>query len=132
MMKWVASGILIFMLPLAVFSSMQAPQTLRIEMREFAFLPATVVVTAGRPTRLLLVNRGQIAHQFEADYLRTLPVTIVTATAHVESPGLDVVRLEPEGTATLEFLPRQKGRFTFACTIEGHREAGMRGVLEVR
>jgi len=131
-MKWVVSGILIFMLPLAVFSSMQAPQTLRIEMREFAFLPATVVVTAGRPTRLLLVNRGQIAHQFEADYLRTLPVTIVTVTAHVESPGLDVVRLEPEGTATLEFLPRQKGRFTFACTIEGHREAGMRGVLEVR
>jgi uncharacterized cupredoxin-like copper-binding protein len=28
------------------------------------------------------------------------------------------------------FTPRRKGRFPFACTIEGHREAGMVGVLE--
>jgi len=42
------------------------------------------------------------------------------------------VRLNPDGTAWLEFVPRRRCRFTFACTLEGHREAGMAGTLDVR
>ncbi len=101
-------------------------------MHEFAFRPATIRLTAGRPVRLLLVNRGQIAHQFETAYLHTLPVRAVGDAVSAESPGLDLIRLNPGGTARLEFLPRGKGRFVFACTIEGHKEAGMHGILEVR
>ena len=101
-------------------------------MREFSFRPATIHLTAGRPVRLVLVNQGQIAHQFETGYLRTLPVTIIGDALRVDAPGLDVIRLDPGGTARLEFLPRGRGRYVFACTIEGHREAGMQGTLEVR
>ncbi len=101
-------------------------------MTEFKFRPALLQLTSGQPVRLLLVNRGQIAHQFVTDYLRSVAVTVVDATMRVESSGLDVVRLEPGARATIEFLPRSKGRFPFACTIEGHREAGMIGVLDVR
>ncbi len=50
----------------------------------------------------------------------------------IETVGLGFVRLDPGGVARLGFLPREKGRFVFACTIEGHKEAGMQGVLEVR
>src|SRR5436853_4971095 len=49
-----------------------------------------------------------------------------------ETAGLDVIRLDPGGTARVEFLPQRKGRFVFACTLEGHQEAGMQGVLEVK
>jgi uncharacterized cupredoxin-like copper-binding protein len=80
----------------------------------------------------VFTNRGQIAHQFETDYLRQIPARIADVTLSVEASGLDVVRLAPGSTATVEFLPRRRGRFTFACTIEGHREVGMHGVLEVR
>jgi uncharacterized cupredoxin-like copper-binding protein len=112
--------------------AVQPLRTLRIEMTEFRFRPAVIRLTAGQPVRLVLSNRGQIAHQFVTDYLREVPVTIADETTHVESRGLDIVRLEPSASATIEFVPRVRGRFVFACTIEGHREAGMVGVLEVR
>ena len=104
----------------------------RVEMGEFLFRPSVISVQAGRPVRLVFVNRGHLAHQFEAEYLRTLPVRVFDQAILAEAPGANFVRLEPEATASIEFYPRRRGRFAFACTIEGHREAGMKGVLEVR
>ena len=101
-------------------------------MEEFAFRPAVVRVRAGRPARLLLVNGGQIAHQFGTAYLRAMPVRVAAGRVSAETAGLDAVRLDPEGAARLEFIPRRKGRYVFVCTIEGHEEAGMRGALEVQ
>ena len=122
--------VIVLLLPLP--GGAQTPSPIRVEMIEFAFRPATIHLTAGRPVRLELVNRGQIAHQFEAAYLRALPVRITGGTVYVETAGLDVIRLDPGGTARVEFLPQRKGRFVFACTLEGHQEAGMQGVLEVK
>ena len=110
----------------------QAPLIVRVQMLEFAFRPATIRLTAGRPVRLVLVNQGQIAHKFETTYLHAVPVRTVGDAVSVEAAGLDVVRLNPGGMARVEFLPRSKGRFVFACTMEGHKEAGMLGSLEVR
>ena len=106
--------------------------TVDIEMVEFAFRPRSIRLEAGKPVRLVLRNRGLIAHQLEAGYLRQVDVQLFNDTLHVQAPGLTVARLNPGGSAVLEFLPRRKGPFAFACTIEGHREAGMTGVLEVR
>jgi len=117
---------------LQVLASTQDPVVIRIEMTEFAFHPAVVRLPRGRMVRLTFVNRGSIAHQFEADDLRRRPVTVIDQAVRVESPGLDLLRLQPGGSASLQFLPRTAGRFVFACTIEGHREAGMTGLLLVR
>ncbi len=106
--------------------------TVRITMKEFAFTPAVVRVPRSWPVKVTFVNRGQLAHQFETAALRLIPVTVVNQTLHVESPGLEHLRLQPGGSATLQFFPRVAGRFQFACTIEGHSEAGMIGILEVR
>ena len=106
--------------------------TVEVEMVEFAFRPRIIRLEAGQPARIVLRNRGQIAHQFVTDYLRAVAVRLSSHTLDVEAPGLDLVRVDPGGSARLEFLPRRKGRFTVACTIEGHREAGMHGILEVR
>jgi uncharacterized cupredoxin-like copper-binding protein len=110
----------------------QVPVIVRVQMQEFTFQPATIRLTAGRPVRLVLMNQGQIAHQFETTYLHALPVRVVGDALSADAPGLDVVRLNPGGTGRVEFLPRRRGRFVFACTIEGHKEAGMLGSLEVR
>ena len=101
----------------------------RIEMREFQFLPAVIRLPGGRPVTLRFVNKGQLAHQFEAGYLRALAVTITDDATRVEAPGLDFLRLQPGGTASLQFVPRRPGRYEFACTIEGPREAGMKGII---
>lgn len=102
-----------------------------VEMVEFAFHPATIRVKVGQSVTLRFVNRGQIAHQFVADFLRTVPVVVNDSRMRAEAPGLDALRLQPGESATIQFVPRQRGRFQFACTIEGHREAGMQGVLQI-
>ena len=118
--------------PDVVGAPLQTPRIVEIQMTEFAFRPAVIQLDAGRPVRLVFINRGQIAHQFESAYLRGLPLTVIDDALHVETRGLDLIRLDPAKSARVEFLPRQRGRFSFACTIEGHQEAGMTGVLEVR
>jgi len=126
------SLVCVLLVVLPVQAAPPAPVTIRIEMVEFAFHPSVIQLPAGRPVRLVFANRGQIAHQFESDYVRQIPARVMDATLSVEAPGLDHVRLAPGSSATVEFLPRTRGRFTFACTIEGHREAGMHGIIEVR
>ncbi len=118
--------------PTSLSASPPDAPLVRVEMTEFAFRPAVIRLTRGTMVRVVLVNRGHIAHQFESDLLRRLPVTVVGDTVRVEGPGLDLVRLQPGGSAWLQFLPRTAGRFVFACTIEGHREAGMAGTLVIR
>ncbi len=124
--------LVILLAAMPTWTAGQTQDTMRVVMTEFTFHPSIVRLASGRPVRLQFLNRGLIAHQFDAEYLRGVPVRIVDPTLHVESPGLEFLRLDPGGAATLDFLPRRKGRFAFACTIEGHREAGMNGILEVR
>lgn len=124
----VITGILV----IGFFSTSWAAAPLRVEMVEFKFRPAVIRVQVGRLVTLRLVNRGQIAHQFETVALRAVAVTVADDQLDVEAPGLDVVRLQPGASATVQFLPRHRGRFPIVCTIEGHREAGMEGVLEIR
>lgn len=102
-----------------------------VEMVEFAFRPATIRVRVGHPASLRFINRGQIAHQFVADFMHTMPVVANDSVMRVEVRGLDSLRLQPGESATIQFVPRQRGRFQFACTIEGHAEAGMRGILQI-
>ncbi len=131
-MRFFASLLAAVALLLPPSADAQKQSVVRVEMSEFNFRPATIYLNAGQPDRLVLINRGQIAHQFETTYLRAFPVRVVGDTLDIETPGLGFIRLDPGGTARLEFLPRKKGHFVFFCAIEGHREAGMQGVLEVR
>jgi uncharacterized cupredoxin-like copper-binding protein len=123
---------LVMAAPSVIGAQVLTPRIVEIQMTEFAFRPAVIQLDAGRPVRLVFINRGQIAHQFESVYLRGLPLTIIDDALHVEARGLDLIRLDPAKSARVEFLPRQRGRFVFACTIEGHQEAGMRGTIDVR
>lgn len=110
----------------------EPPRAVRVEMIEFAFRPAVLTVKVGQPVRLVFVNRGQLAHQFQTEYLHAVPVRVWDDSTLVDSPGLTWARVEPGGTASMEFYPQHRGRFAFACTIEGHAEAGMRGTLAVK
>ncbi len=54
----------------------QSPLVVRVEMTEFAFHPSVVRIDAGRPVKLILVNRGQIAHQFDTSSLRQVSTIV--------------------------------------------------------
>jgi uncharacterized cupredoxin-like copper-binding protein len=59
-----------------------------------------------------LVNKGQIAHDFAIH-------------------GKKSKKIQPAKTGSLTVRFRRAGRYPYKCTVPGHAEAGMKGVLKV-
>ena len=109
-----------------------------IEGREWGFAPSVLELPVGRRVRLTLINPGDAEHDVE---IARLPAEHIEAPAesndhsrlaggyHDES--VVATHAMPGGTATVLFTPTEPGEYEFACTIPGHREAGMIGKLVV-
>lgn len=80
---------------------------------EFFFEPDEIRLEAGEPVELAFRNRGMMFHTLT---IGELDVDLRAAPGDSVSGGLGEV--EP-------------GRYSFLCTVPGHAEAGMRGVLIV-
>ena len=78
----------------------------------FAFDPDEIEVAAGEDVATVLTSTD-ILHDFTIDEL----------DAHVAADGGE--------TATGGLRADEPGRYTFRCTVAGHREAGMVGTLTV-
>jgi uncharacterized cupredoxin-like copper-binding protein len=81
--------------------------------RDFSFSPTEVTVSAGTTVNVVLVNGGDLLHDLTIPALgfrvEALPGTRASASLTVTSPG----------------------RYEFICSVPGHREAGMEGVVIV-
>jgi nitrite reductase (NO-forming) len=81
--------------------------------RDFAFSPNQVRVSAGGTVNLILANEGDTLHDITAPALRFRLEAMAgaTATGVLTVPG--------------------PGTYEFFCSVPGHREAGMSGILVV-
>jgi plastocyanin len=87
-----------------------------VEMREFAFEPATV--RAGEGTTIEATNVGEVAHNLTVEREQGERLTGTPTTDPGQGASV-TLRLEP-------------GTYTIVCTVPGHRDAGMVGKLVVR
>ena len=83
-----------------------------IQMRDFAFEPASVTVPAGRPVTIRLINVGAVAHSFAID-------------------ALDVEVYLVPGETTTVMVDAPPGTYEFVSDIPGQRAAGMVGTLTI-
>lgn len=92
---------------------------------EFTFQPSQVTLQAGQPVTITLTNKGTLDHDLviEALGIKLPPMS--------KNPK-DHPMLAPSKSVTLTFTPVKKGTFEFICTVPGHKEAGMKGVIVVR
>lgn len=100
---------------------------------EMRFIPDAITVMSGETVKIMLANRGRIAHEMvlgsaaelqqHAAMMRKFPAMTHAAPylAHV-SPG---------GGAEIVWRFNRPGTFDFACLIPGHSEAGMTGRVSV-
>lgn len=90
------------------------PGARRVEVtaRSFRFDPEEITVDAGEDIAIVLTSEDSL-HDF----------TLEEVNAHISA--------EVDETAVGGFRADTPGRYTFSCSIAGHREAGMRGVLTV-
>jgi plastocyanin len=91
-----------------------APDARRIDVtgRSFAFEPKAITATVGEEIAIALTSSDSL-HDFTIDEL----------DAHVAA--------DPGKTVIGGFRAEKAGRYTFYCSVTGHREAGMTGTLTV-
>jgi uncharacterized cupredoxin-like copper-binding protein len=120
----------------AEFSSTPA-QSLTINASEFAFSPDSIDVTSGQPVEITLQNSGAVEHDFSIQEIALAGQPRATGDTHTggHSTGADQPTLHVAAAAgargTLAFTPATPGQYEFVCTVAGHKEAGMVGVLNV-
>ncbi len=132
-------------------------QVVELQMKEFAFVPATVTLRAGAPAELRLANQGAVEHEFmvydakglhlggmdpdkmhrelEArSYFRGVLVQVEGRAKEVKRRGKDLVgvTLAAGQRVVLRFVASRTGTFEVGCHVPGHYEAGMRGRWVVR
>lgn len=92
----------------------------KVVATDLKFTPPTIQAKVGQALKVVLENNGVIEHD------------IAFPTVKADQPGASLKALaKPGQTATLEFTPTAKGSYEYVCTIPGHKEAGMKGKIDV-
>ncbi|AWY43698.1 copper-binding protein [Pseudomonas putida] len=135
----------------------KATRSVEVVMGDMSFTPKAIDVKAGETVRFVLVNKGQLLHEFnlgdaamhashQQEMLKMQQSGMLTPTGmkdmdHSAMAGMDhgamkhddpnSVLVEPGKTAELTWTFSKATSLEFACNIPGHYQAGMVGKLTV-
>lgn len=135
----------------------EASRSIDVVMGDMTFDPKALDIKAGETVRFVLVNKGQLLHEFnlgsaamhvehQQEMLKMQQSGELMPTAMM--PGMNhgsmghsqagmghddpnSVLVEPGKTAELTWTFTKATRLEFACNIPGHYQAGMKGDLTV-
>ena len=108
-----------------------------VEMTNFAYAPEVLEVAAGDVLEIAIQNVEAVLHDFTIDEIDAdVHVSYLGGTgqhAHEESQlEADVhFALTEPGTGVVHMKIHEPGEYVFYCSVPGHREAGMEGILIV-
>ncbi|MCU1727917.1 cupredoxin family protein [Pseudomonas sp. 7P_10.2_Bac1] len=133
-----------------------ATRTVEVDMTDIAFNAKTLDVKAGETVRFVLVNKGQLLHEFnlghaamhaehQKEMLDMQQNGLLTAVGinhknmdhgSMDMPGMkhddpNSVLVEPGKTAELTWTFAKADNLEFACNVPGHYQAGMVGQLKI-
>ena len=134
----------------------KASRSVEVVMGDMTFTPKAIEIKAGETVRFVLVNKGQLLHEFnlgdaamharhQQEMLQMqqhgmLTPTGVKAMDHSAMAGMghgmqhddsNSVLVEPGKTAELTWTFTKATSLEFACNIPGHYQAGMVGKVTV-
>jgi uncharacterized cupredoxin-like copper-binding protein len=135
----------------------KATRSVEVVMGDMSFTPKNIEIKAGETVRFVLVNKGQLLHEFnlgdavkhakhQQEMLQMQQSGMLTPTGmkemdHGSMAGMDhgmmkhddpnSVLVEPGKTAELTWTFTKATSLEFACNIPGHYQAGMVGKLTV-
>jgi uncharacterized cupredoxin-like copper-binding protein len=113
-------------------------KTITIDLAEMSFTPKDIVLEAGQPYVLEIVNVGTEKHEFTAeDFMRTVATRKAeTPESEVKVPFFTEIEVFAGKTAELFLIPLIPGTYDVVCEIglgtpDGHFEKGMFGTITV-
>ena len=131
----------------------QASRTVELVLGDMYFEPKGVQVKAGETVRFVLVNKGQLLHEFnlgdaamharhQQEMLKMQQSGMLTPTGmkhhdmghgtmEMKHDDPNSVLVEPGKTAELTWTFAKATDLEFACNLPGHYQAGMVGKLTI-
>lgn len=97
-------------------------EAVTVDIRSRLFSPNTVVLHAGRKTRLIVINHDSELHAFVPLRLFTgISLNLGGNGAPEFGPnGLKRVIIPPDGRVEIRFSPEQPGEYEVLCDMPGH------------
>ncbi len=110
------------------------------EKGEIKFFPNKLLLETGKLYKLIIKNNSPQKHYFSSDkfsqsvFTRKVQISTSSGKPIAEIKGLvREIEVYPGRTAEWWFVPLKTGKFDdLMCTIPGHAEAGMVGVIEIK
>jgi uncharacterized cupredoxin-like copper-binding protein len=115
-----------------------AVQQLTVTANEFSFGSNALEVSKGQPVEITFENKGTVEHDFSIRDIDLAEQPTATGDTHMSGGHMmaDQPKVHVAAAAgsrgTLTFTPTKPGQYEFYCTVAGHKEAGMVGVLTVK
>ena len=151
----IVRSLLIAVLTLALFAwafkaqaagdlSRQVPLEVRVQLGDDKgvrrFFPERIELETGKLYRLILSNPSPEKHYFSSDafaqavFTRKVQVNGADGNAVAEIKGwVREIEVLPKGTTEWWLVPIKTGQFgDLKCTVEGHTESGMVGLIVIR
>jgi uncharacterized cupredoxin-like copper-binding protein len=107
-----------------VAGTVASPRVIRVIAGPgYAFSPSTIAVARGETVTFLVTTMGPTVHEFMVG-----PADAVAAD-RAGTPEIDDIGMMQ--TKSLTYTFDGPGPFAYACHVDGHYEAGMRGTMTV-
>lgn len=113
-------------------------RTIKVKMAEtddgeMIFKPSVIDVERGETIRFIIINSGELDHEFVVDGRERNQEhkALMAKFPEMEHDDPNAIRLAPGASGEILWNFVNDGHFEFACLIPGHYESGMRGDLNV-
>jgi len=103
--------------------------TIHVQPSQFSYDPTKVIVKKGQNVSLTLKNEDSIDHDIE---IKNIPFDVngtENHQEHINKKGGFHLHAPARKQAKITFTPLKQGTYEFFCTIPGHKEKGMVGLL---
>jgi uncharacterized cupredoxin-like copper-binding protein len=116
-----------------------SPVALSLTAADLTFDANRFEVVTGQPVKLTLHNEGALEHDFS---ILEMPHTGEVVVEEMEGamehdmgsmdemPEIHIAATSGK-SGSIEFTPSKAGEYPFFCSVAGHKEAGMTGILVV-
>jgi len=111
-----------------------APE-IEIALQDHHYEPEQIRLRRGQPYRLVLKNVGAVSHDMVGGSLfdeTVIALRMVNSSAgRVIADNVNSVYVRAKNSIELWLVPLKEGEYSFYCSLPGHRDDGMEGVVRI-
>lgn len=109
---------------------------IQVHPSNFSYTPSEINLSKNKPVLLTFTNHDSIEHDIVIQEMPILPITSqendsTHGTHDSHGAGLHL-HASPHDEKVLSFTPTESGKYEFYCSLPGHKESGMVGIIVVK